>query len=69
MPAVRSEEDLVLGLLDRERILVHPGYFFDFRHEAYSIVSLLPEEDVFASALNRVLAYAASPPEGRLSGG
>ena len=69
VPAVRSEEDLVLGLLDRERILVHPGYFFDFRHEAYSIVSLLPEEDVFASALNRVLAYAASPPEGRLSGG
>jgi len=63
VPAVRSEEDLVLGLLHRERILVHPGYFFDFRDEAYSVVSLLPEEDVFASALNRVLDYAAVPPE------
>ena len=63
VPAVRSEEDLVLGLLHRERILVHPGYFFDFRHEAYGVVSLLPEEDVFASALNRVLDYAAVPPE------
>jgi aspartate/methionine/tyrosine aminotransferase len=68
VPAVRSEEDLVLGLLDRERILVHPGYFFDFRHEAYSIVSLLPQEDVFAPALNRVLAYAAVPPERLASG-
>ena len=63
VPAVRSEEDLVLGLLHRERILVHPGFFFDFRHEAYGVVSLLPEEDVFASALNRVLDYAAVPPE------
>lgn len=64
VPAVRTEEELVLGLLDRERILVHPGYFFDFRTEAYSIVSLLPEEDVFASALDRVLTYVAAPPEG-----
>ena len=42
VPAVRSEERLVLDLLDRERILVHPGYFFDFAHEAYIVVSLLP---------------------------
>jgi alanine-synthesizing transaminase len=65
VPAIRSEEDLVLGLLDRERILVHPGYFFDFRREAYSIVSLLPEENVFAAALKRVLAYASVAPERR----
>ena len=31
IPATRSEEQLVLDLLERERILVHPGYFFDFR--------------------------------------
>jgi aspartate/methionine/tyrosine aminotransferase len=55
VPAVRSEEELVLGLLQNERILIHPGYFFDFDREAYVVVSLLPEEDVFASALERVL--------------
>jgi len=55
VPAMRGEEQLVLDLLDRERILVHPGYFFDFRHEAFIIVSLLPPADVFADAAPRLL--------------
>src|SRR6185503_8252104 len=42
IPSTRPEEDLVLDLLRRERILVHPGYFFDFAREAYVVVSLLP---------------------------
>ena len=61
VPAIRSEERLVLELLDRERILVHPGYFFDFAHEAYIVVSLLPREDMFADAIERTLAFAAMP--------
>jgi aspartate/methionine/tyrosine aminotransferase len=60
IPATRSEEQFVLDLLDRERILVHPGYFFDFRAEAFVVVSLLPQEDVFADAFTRVLRAAAS---------
>ena len=55
VPATHSEEELVLDLLDRERILVHPGYFFDFRQEAYLIVSLLPPHDVFDAAIPRLL--------------
>jgi alanine-synthesizing transaminase len=47
-------------LLQHERVLVHPGYFFDFDREAYVVVSLLPPEDVFALALERVLGYAAT---------
>lgn len=58
VPATRSEEQLVLDLLDRERILIHPGYFFDFAHEAYVIVSLLPPPDVFADAAARLLRAA-----------
>jgi aspartate/methionine/tyrosine aminotransferase len=58
VPATRSEEQFVLELLDRERVLVHPGYFFDFAHEAYVVVSLLPPEAVFADALTRVLQFA-----------
>ena len=27
------------------RVVVHPGYFFDFPHEAFLVVSLLPEPD------------------------
>jgi aspartate/methionine/tyrosine aminotransferase len=59
VPATRNEEALVLELLDRERILVHPGYFFDFPREAYIVISLLPPDDVFANAIGRVLRLAA----------
>jgi aspartate/methionine/tyrosine aminotransferase len=60
VPAVRSEERLVLDLVERERVLVHPGYFFDFPREAYIVVSLLPREDLFADAIGRALAFAAA---------
>jgi aspartate/methionine/tyrosine aminotransferase len=60
VPAVRGEEALVIDLLRREHILVHPGYFFDFPHEAFLVVSLLPPEDTFSDALDRVLRLASS---------
>jgi aspartate/methionine/tyrosine aminotransferase len=59
VPATRSEEALALGLLQDEHVLVHPGFFFDFPHEAFVVVSLLPPEDVFADAFERVLRYAS----------
>lgn len=65
VPSTRSEEALVLELLERERILVHPGYFFDFPHEAFIVVSLLPPEEVFADALDRALCVATSVGDGR----
>ena len=58
VPATRGEEALVLDLLARERILVHPGYFFDFEHEAFVIVSLLVPEPGFADAFERTLRFA-----------
>ena len=58
MPSTRSEEDLVVDLLDRDGVLVHPGFFFDFPHEAFIIVSLLPEPQVFADGIRRVLERA-----------
>lgn len=57
VPSTRSEEQLVLDLLQRERILVHPGYFFDFSHEAYLVVSLLPPASVFAESVTRMLRF------------
>jgi aspartate/methionine/tyrosine aminotransferase len=55
VPATRTEEDLVLELLDREAVLVHPGYFFDFQREAYVVVSLLVLPDLFVDGMNRLL--------------
>jgi len=58
VPATRGEETLVLDLLSRERVLVHPGYFFDFEHEAFLVVSLLVPEAEFADAFARTLRFA-----------
>jgi len=57
VPATRSEEQLALDLLRTERILVHPGYFFDFPREAYVVVSLLPPHHVFEDASARLLQF------------
>ncbi|MEW5983847.1 MAG: pyridoxal phosphate-dependent aminotransferase [Acidobacteriota bacterium] len=56
VPATRSEEALVLDLLERDHVLIHPGYFFDFPREAFLVTSLLPEPAVFCRAVERVLA-------------
>jgi aspartate/methionine/tyrosine aminotransferase len=60
VPATVDEETLVVGLLERDRILVHPGYFFDFPREAFVIVSLLPPRATFTPAVSTVLARCAS---------
>ena len=59
VPSVRSEDALVLALLEHDDVLVHPGYFFDFPREAFIVVSLLVEPHLFDRAIARVLARAA----------
>jgi aspartate/methionine/tyrosine aminotransferase len=60
VPATRSEEELVLQLLERDEVLVHPGYFFDFPREAFVVLSLLVPPAEFETGATRVLARAAS---------
>ena len=57
VPATRHEEALVLDLLASERVLVHPGYFFDFPREAFIVVSLLPQMEIFADAFERTVRF------------
>jgi alanine-synthesizing transaminase len=56
VPAVRSEEELVLLLLQEDGVLVHPGFFFDFPREAYLVVSLLPPPEKFRLGMECVLS-------------
>ena len=58
LPATRSEEALVLELLNHDHLLVHPGYFFDFERESFVVVSLLVEPDTFDRGVARLLARA-----------
>jgi aspartate/methionine/tyrosine aminotransferase len=57
VPATRSEEDLAIALAG-DGVAVHPGYFFDFPHEAFLVVSLLPEPESFARGVTRILERA-----------
>src|SRR5262245_27481909 len=60
VPATRTEDQLILGLLDAEGIVVHPGYFFDFVREAFVVVSLLPPTETLREGALRLLRYVAS---------
>jgi len=53
LPTERDDEEVALELLQRARILVHPGYFFDMASPAI-VVSLLPDEESFRRALTAV---------------
>jgi len=55
VPATITEEDRVTRLLEERDVLVHPGYFFDFPHEAFLVLSLLPPEAEFAEGVSRVV--------------
>lgn len=52
----RPDEEIALDLLDREGVLVHPGYFFDFATDDFLVLSLLPEPDLFAEGVRRLVA-------------
>jgi alanine-synthesizing transaminase len=50
-----SEEEITLGLLEHDGVVVYPGFFFDFPREAFLVVSLLPEPAQFHEGVRRVL--------------
>lgn len=58
VPSTRTEEALVIDVLERDGVIVHPGFFFDFAHEAYLVVSLLPEPSAFREGVARLLERA-----------
>ena len=59
-PAVIGEEDLVVELLERDGVSVHPGFFYDFAAERYLVVSLLPEPVTFSDGVAALLARLAA---------
>ena len=60
VPATQTEDQLILGVLNAEGVVVHPGYFFDFEREAFVVVSLLPPAETLREGALRLLRYVAS---------
>jgi aspartate/methionine/tyrosine aminotransferase len=59
VPATRPDEELLLELLAEDRVLAHPGYFFDFEADGFVVVSLLPRPDDFTRGIGALLSRAA----------
>jgi alanine-synthesizing transaminase len=47
IPDEASDEELSISLLERDGVLVHPGYFYDFPAGTFLVLSLLPDEETF----------------------
>ena len=58
IPARLDEDAVCLQLLE-DGVIVQPGYFFDFHEGRWLVVSLLPEERVFAEGIARVVRVLA----------
>ena len=56
VPRTRSEEDWCLELLERDSVLVQPGYFYDFESEAYLVLSLLTPPEIFEQGIGKIVA-------------
>lgn len=59
VPAILSEEQWVLHLLEEHGVLAHPGYFFDIETGVHLVISLLPLPDVFEAGVSRIAAMAS----------
>lgn len=55
IPRTRFEEEWILTLLNQQHVVTQPGYFFDMPAEAYLVLSLLTDLDVFQEGLNRIV--------------
>ena len=50
----RSDEDLAIGLLEKQRVIVHPGHFYDFPSEGHLVLSLIPPALAFEQGVERL---------------
>src|SRR5271165_4828350 len=57
-PRIHSEEEWTLELLQQDNVLVQPGFFFDFEREAFLVVSLLTQAEIFRDGIDRILSRA-----------
>jgi len=55
-PATRPEQEWVLALLELDRVLVQPGFFYDFETEPVLVLSLLTPEAEFSEGVRRLRA-------------
>jgi hypothetical protein len=64
VPATAPDDQWALALLQRDGVLAHPGFFFDFMQEAFLVLSLLPAPEAFTEGTRRLLARVEAGVDG-----
>ncbi len=57
VPALQSDEELAIALLQEKGVAVHPGHLYDFAQPGHMVVSLIVPEAQFAAGITRVLEH------------
>jgi aspartate/methionine/tyrosine aminotransferase len=57
VPAIRSDEELAIKLLQQCGVLVHPGHFYDFPQDGYLVLSLISRAEEFREGIARLLIF------------
>jgi alanine-synthesizing transaminase len=57
VPARGSDEDLVIDLLQKQNVVVHPGHFYDFPKDGFLVLSLITPTEIFHEGISRVLKF------------
>ncbi|MGC2332796.1 MAG: pyridoxal phosphate-dependent aminotransferase [Candidatus Acidiferrales bacterium] len=58
VPAVLSDEELAIRLIEERGALVHPGHFYDFADPGHLVISLLAPAKEFREGMAELLACA-----------
>jgi aspartate/methionine/tyrosine aminotransferase len=70
VPALQSDEELAVSLLQSSGVLLQPGHFYNFASDGYLVISLITPAADFELGIPRTLAYLErtsedKPPLGR----
>jgi alanine-synthesizing transaminase len=60
VPATQTDDDLVIDILRKARVLVHPGHFYDFPADGYLVLSLITPPEAFREGIDRLLGLINS---------
>jgi len=63
LPSGMDDEEFSLNLLNTQKVVVQPGYLFDFENAQAVIVSLLTPADLFNEGVKRISAFLQKPSE------
>lgn len=57
VPVSQPEEELIIDLLRKQNVLVHPGHFYDFHRDGYLVFSLITSPEEFREGMTRLLRH------------